>query len=32
MLTNEGKRMAKERHEFMKTFFERFWKEVEGEI
>ncbi|EKD58281.1 MAG: hypothetical protein ACD_56C00159G0010 [uncultured bacterium] len=32
MLTKEGKRMARERHEFMKTFFERFWKEVEGKI
>lgn len=32
VLTRTGKRIAKERHEFMKIFFERFWKEVEGKI
>lgn len=32
ILTMEGKRMAKERHLFMKEFFERFWQEVEGKI
>jgi uncharacterized protein len=30
MLTNEGRRMAKERHEFMEMFFERFLQEYEG--
>ncbi len=30
MLTAEGSRMARERHEFMKTFFDRFHKEHEG--
>ncbi len=32
MLTMEGRRMAKERHVFMKEFFERFWREVNGNI
>jgi len=32
MLTNEGKRLAKERHEFMANFFDRMNKEVDGEI
>jgi uncharacterized protein len=32
MQTKEGNRMAKERHEFMKEFFDRMNKEVEGEI
>jgi len=30
MLTNEGRRMAQDRHEFMEGFFERFIKEHEG--
>jgi uncharacterized protein len=30
MLTAEGRRMARERHAFMATFFERFLDEVEG--
>ncbi|MDY7035915.1 MAG: HD domain-containing protein [Thermodesulfobacteriota bacterium] len=30
MLTDEGRRMAKERHAFMETFFERFVQEHEG--
>jgi uncharacterized protein len=30
MLTDEGRRMAKERHAFMETFFERFLQEHEG--
>jgi uncharacterized protein len=30
MLTKEGKRLAKQRHEFMTEFFERLNKEVEG--
>lgn len=30
MLTAEGRRMAKERHAFMETFFERFLQEHEG--
>ncbi|KKP95675.1 MAG: hypothetical protein US25_C0014G0004 [Candidatus Moranbacteria bacterium GW2011_GWE1_36_7] len=30
MLTNTGKNIAKERHKFMKDFFERFWEEVGG--
>ena len=32
MLTDEGKRIAKERHEFMVEFFDRMNKEVDGEI
>lgn len=32
MLTDEGKRIAKERHEFMKIFFDRLNKEVDGEV
>lgn len=32
MLTKTGKLIAKERHEFMKKFFERFWQEVNGKI
>lgn len=31
MLTGEGRRMAKERHAFMETYFERFLQEYEGE-
>ncbi|MBN1326205.1 HD domain-containing protein [Candidatus Falkowbacteria bacterium] len=30
ILTKEGKRIAKERHDFMVKFFNRFWLEVEG--
>lgn len=30
ILTNEGRRLAKERHEFMETFFKRFLEEYEG--
>lgn len=30
MLTSAGKKIADERHEFMKNFFERFWEEVKG--
>lgn len=32
MLTKEGKKIAQGRHEFMVKFFNRFLKEVEGEI
>lgn len=32
MMTEEGKRIAKERHEFMQEFFERMNKEVDGDI
>lgn len=32
MLTKEGKRIAKERHEFMVEFFSRLNKEVEGDL
>jgi uncharacterized protein len=32
MLTEQGKRIAEKRHEFMKDFFERVNKEVRGEI
>lgn len=31
MMTKTGKKIARERHLFMKHFFDRFWKEVEGE-
>jgi uncharacterized protein len=31
MLTREGRRLARERHEFMKRFFERLGQEVRGE-
>ena len=30
MLTTEGKKMARERHAYMKEFFTRFWKETKG--
>lgn len=30
ILTTEGRRLAKERHEFMETFFKRFLEEYEG--
>lgn len=30
MMTKTGKKIARERHLFMKNFFDRFWKEVEG--
>lgn len=32
ILTNEGKRLAKERHEFMVRFFDRFNKEIRGQL
>ena len=32
ILTNEGKRIARERHDFMIKFFDRLNKEVEGEL
>lgn len=32
MLTKTGKKFAKERDDFMKAFFKRFWKEVKGEL
>jgi uncharacterized protein len=31
MKTNEGKRLAKNRHDFMKNFLEEFHQEWEGE-
>lgn len=30
MLTKTGKKIARGRHMYMKSFFDRFWKEVEG--
>ena len=30
MLTEEGKRMAEERHRFMEEFFERLKQEIDG--
>lgn len=32
MLTDEGKRLAEERDRFMKTFFERLQKEIDGDV
>ena len=32
MLTKTGKEIAKERDDFMKLYFKRFWKEVKGEL
>ena len=32
VLTKEGKRIAKERHEFMKKFVDRFYKEIKGSL
>lgn len=32
IMTETGKRIARERHDFMLEFFERFWKEVKGEL
>lgn len=32
MLTDEGKRIAEERHKFMEIFFDRLNKEVDGEL
>jgi len=32
ILTNEGKRIARERHDFMIKFFDRLNKEIEGEL
>lgn len=31
LYTKEGKRIGKERHNYMKKFFERFWEEVRAE-
>jgi uncharacterized protein len=31
LLTKEGKKIGKERHEFMDKFFKRFWEEVRAE-
>lgn len=31
LLTKEGKHIGKERHNYMKKFFERFWQEVRAE-
>jgi len=31
LFTHEGRRIGKERHNYMKKFFERFWKEVRAE-
>ena len=31
LFTREGRRIGKERHNYMKKFFERFWKEVRAE-
>jgi uncharacterized protein len=30
IITEEGKRLAKERHEFMEIFFKRFLDEIQG--
>lgn len=32
IITKTGKKIAKERHLFMKEYFERFWMEVKGEL
>lgn len=32
MLTKSGKMIAKDRHEFMENFFQRFWDEVDGKL
>jgi len=32
MLTNTGKKLAKERDKFMKLYFKRFYKEIKGEL
>ena len=32
MLTNEGRRLAEERHQFMIQFFDRLKEEIEGKI
>jgi uncharacterized protein len=32
LLTEEGKKVAQERHDFMVKFFERFFKEADGEL
>lgn len=32
IITKTGKKIAKERHLFMKDYFKRFWKEVSGEL
>ncbi len=30
ILTKTGKKIAKERHDFMVAYFKRFWQEVQG--
>lgn len=30
MLTEEGRRIAQKRHDFMEAYFNKFWREVEG--
>lgn len=32
VITRTGKKIAKERHNFMEDYFKRFWKEVKGEL
>jgi uncharacterized protein len=32
IITKTGKKIAKERHLFMKEYFKRFWKEIDGEL
>jgi uncharacterized protein len=32
IITKTGKKFAQERHDFMEEYFDRFWKEVEGEL
>ena len=32
MLTEEGKRLAEERHHYMEEFFDRLNREVEGDL
>ena len=32
MMTSEGRRIALERHKYMEEFFQRFLKEIEGEL
>ena len=32
LLTDEGKRIAEQRHNFMENFFNRFLKEIDGEL
>ncbi len=32
IITKTGKKFAQERHDFMEKYFDRFWKEVDGEL